>query len=485
MNVKTLNTTHADYDADCLRRWVALYEGGATWRALIDTWIEKHPQELPDSHAARRNRARYVNHAGPLVDLLAGLTFEDPPVLADEPKGWTDNVDGRSTAFADWVRERLLGAAMVGRRAYAWVNLPAGDGSASTVAEQEERGLLTPYLVDLTAEEVINWKDDERGHLAALMFRRSGMEQPDLLAPPERVWRWTYIDGTQIRRWKWVATKERTVPLDTDDATEEPAIAHGFGRIPVARLVLPPGLHAMGKLEDPARALCDTENDLGWALYRGAHPLLGVFTDSMTEAPTLGAGRMAVFPEKSTAQYLEPGGACYSALETRIEKRREDVYRVVQQMAQSATADASKARASAASKAMDWAAADVMADAYSARLRSALSDLVAILAGKLPAWKSATVTGLSGWGEEGLSEKLAALQLAMPLVKSETFRREVAKRTAHALLDDAGDEVLSAVDREIDAADYDDEPVYAPGGAKGGGGEGEDDVDTEDEAAAK
>jgi len=76
---------------------------------------------------------------------------------------------------------------------------------------------------------------------------------------------------------------------------------------------------------------------------------------------------------------------------------------------------------------------------------------------------SPTVAGLAGWAEEDLGPwLLAAAQATLALSMSETFHRILAKKQARRLMPSANEEVMQAIEAEIDKADV-DLNAYVPG----------------------
>src|SRR5690606_18351094 len=172
---------------------------------------------------------------------------------------------------------------------------------------------------------------------------------------------------TVIRRWRWQQTEDHDEPRADEDIPEygEP-IVHNIGRIPVVERCLPAGLHTMGRLEDAAVAAMRARNEHSWALHQAANELLTItakWADETTK-PVLGHGYALRLNRDSDgedrAAYVGPSGVAFTHLEKDVEATREDLFRVVQQMAMAADSDASRIRSSGESKAQDWKALDVM-----------------------------------------------------------------------------------------------------------------------------
>lgn len=473
MLVKLLEQKHPFYNAGQLGRQRALYCGGDEWRALVEHWLPKHPEEMPDLYEARKSRALYENHFGPIIGTLSAAVFSEAPQVDGLSGDWVapflESVDGKGTAIAPWFSERLTDA-LVQRRAFVWVNLPARTGTPpESRAEEEARGLLEAYLVAIPAEQVIDWATDARGKLTWLMIRDVVEERPSIDAKRQRVVRWTHIDATQIRRWTWTEKENQKEPLPEDDAPEQFAIAHGLGELPVACLELTEALHAGGKLHDPAIAHLRGRNDLSWALHRGAHPLLVVKTQWQDGKPILGPGYYLAVPETGDVLYAEPSGASFELLAADVVQLREALYRVVQQMAIGADSNATRSGMSAESKNADWKAMEIVLGALSGAMRTFIAQCLRLVAKARGKEATPTVSGLDGWQEEDLELWLASAALAVDAHRySPTFTREVAKRQAERLLQtNAAPDVLETIRKEIDEAEIDPAPYLPPPGMGG------------------
>lgn len=467
MLVKLLEQKHPLYNAGQLRRQRALYCGGDDWRALVEHWLPKHPEEMTDMYEARLARALYENHFGPIVGTLSAAVFSEAPQIDGITGEWVASflasVDGKGTAVAPWFVERLTDA-LVQRKAFVWCNLPArGDATPANRAEEEAAGLLDAYLVSIPAEQVIDWANDERGKLKWLVIRDVVEERANIDAERVRTIRWTYIDAAVIRRWTWTERKDRREPLPEDIAEEQPLIAHGLGELPVACLELTEALHAGGKLHDPAIAHLRARNDLSWALHRGAHPLLVVKTQWQDGKPILGPGYYLAVPETGDVTYAEPSGASFELLAADTVQLREALYRVVQQMAIGADSNATRSGMSAESKNADWKAMEIVLSALSGCMRTFIAQCLRLVAKARGQEAAPTVSGLDGWQEEDLDLWLSSAALAVDAHRySPTFTREVAKRQAERLLQtNATPKVLETIRKEIDEAEVDPAP-YLP-----------------------
>lgn len=266
----------------------------------------------------------------------------------------------------------------------------------------------------------------------------------------------------------WTPTKDRTAPQPEDEAVEEPGIIHRLGRLPVVRLELPSGLWAMGKLEDPVVASLRADNERTWALHQAANELLTITSKWGDEKVELGHGhflRLARDKDgEDKAAFVAPSGVAFDHLERDATQKREQVYRLVQQLALAADADSTPAKLSGASKAEDWRSAEVVLAAYADLVLDAMREVLALVARVRGDAQVPSVGGLEGWQHEDLETFLTAAAAATDArALSPTFRKVVAKREVERLLqDEVSDEDLEVIRKEIDEAQDDPAPYTPP-----------------------
>ena len=192
-----------------------------------------------------------------------------------------------------------------------------------------------------------------------------------------------------------------------------------------------------------------------------AHALLVIKSKWGTDSPTIGAGYYMKLGQEDEAEYLEPSGTSFSHQRDGVKDSREEMYRVVQQLAAGADTTATRQAMSASSKSMDWKASEIMLTAYATQVLGAMRDTAAIVEkvrnsdGEAP-----TFTGLDGYAEETVEAFLERAAMAIDAREmSPTFRRVVAKQEARRILaDEVPAEVITVIEKEIDAA------VIEPGG---------------------
>lgn len=483
MLVKDFDRHHPDYDHDCLERWEALYEGGEEWREQIETWVPAFGALTDGGYiegarllAERRERATYVNDVAPMVDLVVAQLFGEPARIGglDEAttKRLTVNCDGLGTTW-DLFWRHTVRHALIARRGWVWIDAPASDGDAPASLADEIRA-RPPYLRQIEPEVVIDWGCGADGRLAWALLREEVVEGGDpnedgaLTARSEAI-RWTLVTDRLVRRWIWRPKPGQTEPTPDDDVADLDTRRHGFtdakGRpmFPMVRLELPTGLHALGKLEGPAIALMRARLDLDWLLYRTAHPLLTVTVREGDEfKPNLGAGAYMLLHRDSgasgsgsdSAAWIAPDPEPAKMLRERVDQGLADLYRVLHQMALTASASPASQRQSGESKVQDWTPAQMLLGSLAAVTLGAMDDAATIVGGlQNVAADAIRVDGLDGWqhADDAAWFDLAALAVEAKQA-SPTFVRLVAKSQAERILGDEVDpDAVQAVIDEIEA----------------------------------
>jgi len=481
--VRSLDRTHPTYDQEYLRQCRALYEGGRRWHELVELWVPRNPQEVPANYAYRVSRATYENNAGPIVDLIKGGLFTEPPRVEDMDGAWASDwlkdVDGKGTDLTPWL-EDFLGAAMISGRAYAWVNLPSVEQEYDSLAEQEASGALVPFLSVLDGAGVRNWGRDAKGKLLWVVHRGVEAVQEHPLAPRLRRYRWTIITTTHVSVWEWTAPPEQPdrEPYLDEEATQTAHVPHGFGGLPIVELDFldKGGLHAMDRLHDPAVALVRAQNDLDYGLHRAAHPILWVCSRWNEETPLVGAGvyfklrRDIDGGGKDEMGYVSPDAGSLALLASRVTTQREGMYRVLHQMAQSADGNATRSQLSGDSKEADWRATEIILTAYAARLRPALTEVLRLVTLiRNGTAQHVNVTGLEGWHQENLMDWMLAAAQASTVVRfSETAIRMMAREEGRKLFPYASEAEQAQVEKEIQEADVNLEDFMPPPPGDGG-----------------
>lgn len=466
--VKTLRQRHPEYDDDRLEMIGALTEGGRRWRNHVASILPKNKAEPVDVYRDRKKLSGYTNHLGGILGLIVGHLFAKPSQRADGGAYWLDlarNVDRRQTTWDKFWADALLDA-LEYRQSFVWVNLPRIAQEADTLLDQERSGALDAFLVLISGQSVIDWGEDAQGNLDWLMTETQDWKRTGPTADRVVIWRWQYFTASEIITYEWTGTPASPSPASGEEARQVAATAHGYGALPVARLRLPVLLWAGDKLHDPALRLTRKENDLDWSIHRAAHALMVVKSKWGTDsAPTLGAGYYLALAPEDEVSYAEPSGSSFTHQRQGVQDAREEMYRVVQQLAAGADTNATREAMSAESKGMDWRASEILLKSYAAVILDAMRMAAAIVAQVRPGSGDApTFSGLDGYEEEDVEAFLARAAMALDAREmSPMFRRVVAKQEVKRILGDEVEEaVIQEILDEIDASVVEDAGIFQP-----------------------
>ena len=479
MKVADLMRRHPTLDTDRLARLDALYRGGAALRAALPTLMPAHFMEPTEVTFERRQRAAYENHLGPVVDQWAGevmaaslsLTPSGAAAMPAWVAGLKTNADRQGTDWAAFWRGRLT-RALVDGTAWVLIDMPAVSGATlSDRGQAEQVGLAQPYLVGLDAAQVLDWETDAQGGLTWALVYTCRSERPSLAGGRQIRRSWTLWTRQGWQRFELVHPWEKP-PRDEDDVSEVASGIHPLGRVPLIPLTLPDGLWMSSLLEDPARALFETQCALEWSLYKSAFAVPVFQTQDEITKVSLSVGRFLRLEREDKYGWLEPSGQGWDALDRQAIRRMEGIYRIGRQLAQSATHDSSRARQSGAAKTEDRKPTVVVLLAYGALVTEAMRQALAVAAGWRREEATVQVTGLDEFEGSTLDVELErALILQSLRVPSASFSRAVLTRVAERYLEDAAPEVIAQVREEIAAgvqARAQVEDLYTPEALNGG-----------------
>lgn len=539
-----------DYWAECR----ALYAGGDKLlgdKAVLERLFPMHMHEAANIYEERKKRAHYYPYAGTIIDhLLAGLgtdplrcsfaIVDDKGVqtLPSEAKWWeswicdvTDTAERPSdygleddddedddeggcnvhTFCVDVLREALQT-----RTAWVLADLPAVDPDApapviDSALAAEQHGLHDPYLCVVPAEQVIDWQTDEKGRIlwAIVMTQEQIRETPKQRRGSVRhtfvLWDdvcWTKyqidVDPSKL------PSAETPVPM-----IGQPTL-HGFGRVPIERLVLPEGLYAMGKLHSLAREHLNKRCAMSWAEYKSLYAVLYEFLGPedanglpVAQAQTdggratnqiRGQGWTQVRGKDDDARFVGPEVAPFKEARESCNDAMREMHRVMFSMALSANMDSAALTRSGDSKAQDSATTAVLLDAFGQIVRRFYRRLLVLAAlGRGEAPPKCRVEGLEQFDVTGTAAAITeAVELlnGVPIL-SPLFRELYLARVYTKVLGDVDPKQAATIRQQIREAISNEQaaieggliPGIAPGGPapKPGDKAQQPDPDPEDE----
>lgn len=199
---QNINREHPDYVARnaMWRQYKDLYTGGEQLRRNAADYLVRRHQEPAEIYGERLSRVFYENYIGSIVDWYAATLMRREPALLFEgtdPAATTfysvfaEDCDLKGTTLPEFFRQQFI-QTLVNGRSFTVVDFPRVSEAALTRAEEDASGRSRAYLVDYSAEEVINWNYDLRGGLDWVVIRTSCLQQSRVAMPhPELLFRST------------------------------------------------------------------------------------------------------------------------------------------------------------------------------------------------------------------------------------------------------------------------------------------------------
>lgn len=522
---------HPEWMGDFWSECRALYAGGPRLLAdpkVLERLFPANLHEKRDVYAARKARAHYFPYPGTIIDnLLAGLgtdplkisfaEVDDKGVATMPPEAewwerWITDVTDEAERPADYGLEDedeedddeggrsmhhflvdALREAMQTRSAWVLADLPPADPDApepTSMLDAQRSGMLDPYLCLIPTEQVIDWQHDERGDLAWVLMETVSTPRA---SPRDRrkFTRHTFVLWDSAAWLKYVVDVEvNTVP---NAATPYKPIAggtHSFGRVPLERLELPEGMHAMGKLHSLAREHLNKRNAMSWAEYKslfselyefnapedkGGLPVAEAQQDAGRSTNQVrGQGRTQIRGHEDRAEYIGPSSEAFVAARESCNDIMREMHRVMFSMALSANMDSAALKRSAESKGSDNATTAVLLDALGTIIRRFLRRVLVLASlGRREAVPTAYASGLESFDVQGTTEAIAeAVEFfnGIPILSATVRELGLAKIYFKYLGGDLTQEQREKIRKEIREGISAEEAIEAAGMLPGAGG---------------
>ena len=462
MDVKALSTRHALCDVDTFTRYSALYTGGRAFRALIPSFLCRQTQDTDKAYALRCKEASYTPYVGQIVRAYAGALFTSPYAirakrsgqdieLADEYAAFKEDVDACGTDATAFFKDRFRSALVFGTSHWT-VELPRGD--VDTTAEGAARGLDRVKLRPMDAASVLDWEVDDDGGYAWVKTYESALRRSAPGAPLRVVdtWRVYWPDHVDVFQLEYQQNKK---PRPTTQVPLVDSYPHGFSRVPILSLRLPDGMWLLDSAADAQIEHFRLSAALGWSLRRCAYPIailkLGSNTD---EVPPVGPGLGIKLGTEESFEWAEPSGSSLVVLRDEIKSKKDEIYRVSQQMAMSVDNSSAAVGRSGLSKMQDAAAADACLRDFAHVVREAVEATMEFVSNAHEDYDTTFhIDGFDTFSTADVESIVDAAKAASELGiedASETYRVEIHTRVAHALLPaDARQDVQDAIRKEI------------------------------------
>jgi len=447
-----------------------------------------HLAERPIVWEERCRRAYVIPYAGEIIDMITSALFSSDLQMTAEPeadpwyKDWSKDVSppgGQKQTLQRFLKEQIT-TALLCKRAWTLVDLPTiNDDVADALAadalikvpvgsliEQERLGRLDAYACALDPECVWDWEVDRDGRLLWVIVhyqsaRRDGIEgDRDTITE-----QWMYYTSSSWERYELTYHKN-TPPIDMTEVPKVDAGGHSFKRVPVIPLELTDGLWAMGKIESIAVAHFNKRNALSWAQYKSLFPVMTHFagppdvTNPISEDPdrilnqTIGQGHVVQLANLDRLEFIGPPTAAFATAAADLNTLRDEMHRVVHQMALSVDNSAAALQRSAESKQVDQSASYVVLREFGKIVREhaiELHEVVQVGRGdpKAVMWGAAGMDSYSDASVDAMVTQAQSMELIS--IPSASFQRAFKFQLAKRVLGDSVEEdVLDEIRDELE-----------------------------------
>ncbi len=381
---KQFKIRHPEYDAQYWRRCRALYAGGKKLlgdKELMAEIFPRHLNEEEEVYIERRKRAFYLPYASQVIDYITSALSSDPVSLDGEVEG-SDSFykeflkdispeGGKKMSFNELLKHQVH-TALCCKRAWSLVDFPALEAQPASLAEEDDIGARDAYVVPVDPECVIDWEETDQGEIVFAIVRKESRRRQGLMSDRSVVREeFTYYTAEGWNRYA-IEYKEGEAPTDETEVPLEDTGTHSFGKTPLISLSLPDGLWAMGKIEGVAVEHFNKRCALSWGQYRSLFQFYVAFLEEADPTKPIsedggrainqriGPGRMMIMSGGDKIQTLGPDPEPFMVAMQDLDNLRDEIHRVLHNMALSVDNSSSSLRRSAKSKRVDQAATTVI-----------------------------------------------------------------------------------------------------------------------------
>jgi len=452
---------HPEYvhDRQNRRMYRDLYEGGEKFNSNASYYLVRRHKEPNDIYFERLCRVFYQNYAGSIIDWYTATLFRREPVIQlmgenDTGKQFFDtfvqDCNRRGTKLFECFRHQVA-EAMVCGKSFIAVDFPFSNGQACSRGQEDEAGLSRAYLVNYSADEVINWSYDEFGVLEWIVIRTSTVKQSSVR---DESWkthtRWIYYDreGFEIYASEGESSGGNGTP---ELVSSGPHALSSQKKVPVFELSLTEGLWLMNKVSLLQLEHFNKSNALAWALTMGLFAVPVVYSDREF-AQIVGESYFIQLGAGDKFGWTEPEGHVFQIAADNLVSLKDEIYRVCYMNSEISGGKGGSSQ-SGLSKAWDFNVTEEILRAYGDVVKNSIQEVLSVISQARQDDLEIDVTGMDEFDIQSFSDEVqdAASVLALQ-IPSETAKSQLFKRVALKYFCDARQNIKTKIADEIDQA---------------------------------
>ncbi len=500
MKYAILKRQHEACDLKLMQELSDLYAGGYQIRRRAREYLPKMRAETFDQYEERLREASYLGYLGQIIDFFAANLFSQelsikPPADADDKTTvgelpdvdyyttFESDCDRKGTSFPKLLRAVFANALLKGRAQVA-VDFPVVDAEIATRADEDRSGKAHAYAFEVPVEQLINWAYDDAGDFEWVVLNRIQTVQygPFAAVPVirEEFKVWQKDAGGRVS-WQLYAI-EYDAKEPPKPETDIPLVGEGmtsFRRVPLVELALPTGLWIGNKLGPLACEHFRRRSNLNAAESRSLYEIPVYKLGSEIGAPDaeipseaqqdphrardpraqLHAKGCVAIGKDDELLFVGPSGKAYEIVDRQLASLKDEMFRVVHQMAAAVGVDSGTLGRSGLSKQEDRRAEAIVLEEFGRLVRDFAVKIYRVISearGEDVVWVA------HGLDKFEVEDRALTLQEGMQLdavpIPSPTFRKEYKTRIALKLLPGIPPETQEVIRQEIEeGVDREDE----------------------------
>lgn len=472
MKYAIIDQKNAGYHECVWKELSDLYVGGYEIQASARRYLPQIIGETDERYLERTKVAGYLAYFGQIVDHFVANLFSseikvaprdvsDPAYDSRFYRDFASNVDMRGTTLATLLR-RTLTAALIKQKAIVGVDFPLSTSKALNRAEEDAKGLSRAYAFEIPVESLIDWERDDGGNLTLAVIKRTVCRRDSLNAVRSKAYDEFKVWSKRETVVAWELFRSAPYTPDSPPGPHDDVllVAEGtttFAEIPILEMWLPAGLWVGNKIGPIAKEHFQRRNILTSAenksLFAIPYVALGSEVGSPngelpSEAqsnPNRGADPRLHLANKGylvvgsgdRVGFAEPTGVAYAIVESQLRDLKDEMFRVVHQMAASVSNVGATLGRSGDSKEEDRRATAVVLGALGVIVKDHAKQIYSTVAAMRKEDIEWVAYGLDSFYAEPRDTVLEeAKALSSVSIPSKTFQRLWANRVALGLLPD-------------------------------------------------
>jgi hypothetical protein len=435
---------------------------------LDDTEILIRRAGEPNSwYQERLKRATTISYLGPIVNQFGTAVFTDPPsVKITKGNGDPDfyslfqgNVDRGGNSLKEFLRAQLL-KALILQRSYALVDFPVSDpeNQPTTVLDEDALGTNRAFLTPVDREQILDWDTNPLGQMTfARIHSKKTIKDRGSRGVDGIKEEWREVFPDRIELFSVTYPKDKA-PAQTTVLASQTFESRLEGKFPLVELDVGKELWIGNQLLPAERDLFNMLNAQRWAAYMTAYGLMvAKKKDLGANSGMLSDGMVITIGTDEDLKWVENTGSAIEKLDLILKSSKEEIHRVVRQLAQAAELSPSSFQQSGEAKARDAEPTQVVCSALGGIVRNYLMKLLNLIAVGRGEKTDFEIDGLVEFKNDFMSRLEALTDVPSP-----TAKRELAKKLVAQALPDATPELLQQINKEIDAGGEDASRVPLP-----------------------